>query len=160
MKSEEGLIALAKEVQKKSDIIVSWKTKTEPFDWIKEVKGEILVYNTNWVFYQKLNPEIKRIWIYVIYQEKKQLMYIMKIIKYGGTKQHPADEIDVIGDSSQLIHTYEVETLYQFKKPINLQELEKYKHKGTKKPFKPPQGFVYVSSYPELLKDIIAEKIY
>ena len=41
MKNKEELIAIAKEVQGKSDIIVSWKTKTQPFDWIKEAKGEI-----------------------------------------------------------------------------------------------------------------------
>lgn len=159
MKDNRELIVIAKEIQGKSDIIVSWKTKTQPFDWIKEAKGEILVYNTDWVFGRKLNPEIKRIWIYVIYQGKKQLMYIMKIIKYEGTGEYSADEIDTTVDSSRLINTYKVETLYQFRKPITLQELEKYKHEETKKPFKSPQGFVYVSSYPELVKDIIAEKL-
>ena len=83
----------------------------------------------------------------------------MKIIKYEGIGKYSADEIDTTVDSSRLIHTYNLETLYQFKKPITLQELEKYKHKETKKPFKSPQGFVYVSSYPELVKDIIAGKV-
>lgn len=84
----------------------------------------------------------------------------MKIINYKGIKQYSADEIDTTVDSQRLIHTYKVETLYQFKRPITLQELEKYKHEETKKPFKSPQGFVYVSSYPELVKDIINGKIY
>jgi len=83
----------------------------------------------------------------------------MKIIKYEGSRKYSADEIDTTVDSSRLTHTYKVETLYQFKNPISLQELKKYKHKETKKPFKSPQGFVYVSSYPELVEDIIVGKI-
>ena len=83
----------------------------------------------------------------------------MKIIKYEGIGKYSAEEIDTTVDSSRLIHTYKVETLYQFKKPITLQELEKYKHKETKKPFKSPQGFVYVSSYQGLIEDVTAGKI-
>ena len=52
-------------------------------------------------------------------------MYIMKIIKYEGTRKYSADEIDTTVDSFRLIHTYNLETLYQFKKPITLQRIGK-----------------------------------
>jgi hypothetical protein len=43
---------------------------------------------------------------------------------------------------------------------VTLQELKKYKNEKTGKNFKtPPQTVFYLSSYPGLVKDIIAGKI-
>ena len=98
-------------------------------------------------------------WIYVIYQAKKQLMYIMKKVNYEGDFNYQPGDINTIADNSKLNHTYKVEVLYQFKKPITLPELKRYKNRKTQKSFHPSENISYVSSYPELIEDIITEKI-
>ena len=55
---------------------------------------------------------------------------------------------------------YKLNLIHKFDKGNSLEELKKYEHSESRKPWKPPQSFVYVDSYPELVKDIIAGKVW
>ncbi len=74
------LINIANEVRgKKSDAIICWKPKYLPNT--SHIPLSLKEKETKWFSTRKFNSEVKKIWIYVIYQEKKQLECIMKVGK-------------------------------------------------------------------------------
>ena len=114
------LINIAKEVWgKKSDAIVCWKPKHSPNT--SHIPPSLKEKKTNWFSTRKFNSGVKRIWIYVIYQEKKQLECIMKVT---GERKYYGGAINTIEDNAKFSHIYEVEILYKFKNQITLPELK------------------------------------
>ena len=77
-----------------------------------------------------------------------------EIEKYneGKSKSYVSDKICRFAYNLNLIH--------KFDKGNSLKELKNYKHSESGKPWKPPQAFVYIGSYPRLIEDIIAGKIW
>ena len=55
---------------------------------------------------------------------------------------------------------YRLNLIHKFDKGNSLEKLRNYVHKKTGKPWKPPQSFVYVSSYPKLVEDVIVGKVW
>lgn len=151
----QQLINIAKEIYGKSDAIVSWKPQYWPD--VSPIPPSMKEKETKWFSTKKFDSEVKRVWIYTILNNEKMIKYIGNVKRVINDYQ---GEINTLKNNSKFNHTYKLEILYRFKKPLTLQELKKYKHKRTKKSFRSPQGLFYVSSYPELLEGVMVGKIY
>lgn len=190
MKNNQKLIAIAKQVQEKSDWLIVWNTKYYPRYWRIEKAQAIAEMikqgkdrqggDCGGPFFQleekEYDPQTKRLWIYVNHPENK-LLYVCEVIPTRGKLpvSNPrcgltyccdtADEYNQ-GKAKSYVSdkickfAYEFKLLHKFDKGNGLEELRKHKHKKTGRPWKPPQSFVYVGSYPELVKDIIAGKVW
>lgn len=118
--------------------------------------------------------EIKRLLIYC--NELKKLMYVVEATKQEGKLRENPDctcyeEIKNFnrGESRSYVSkkinkfAYKLELAHIFDKGNSLKDLEKYYHQESGNSFKPKQNtgkyMVKVSSYPELVKDIITGKI-
>lgn len=166
------LIAIVKEITEKSDRLIVWNTKYYPRYW------ELVKRECSCPFYQleekEYNSQVKRLWVYVNHPKNK-LMYVCEAIPVKGwLPKNPNCNITGCWDTVREYNeskaksyvsdnicrfAYELNLLHEFSKGNSLEELRNYKHKKLGKPWKPPQAFVYVSSYPKLIEDIITGKI-
>lgn len=143
----------------KSDRLIAWNTE-HYHCWEKfKKRGFDFQYED-----KKYDPETERLWIYVN-KPKEKLLYIAKITEFKDkVPENFWEDCDKCREFNNGYNkfTYKLELLHAFEKGNNLQELQKYRHEKTKKFLfvpQPTRSHVYVSSYPELIKDIITGKI-
>lgn len=126
---------------------------------------------------EKYGSEMERWWIYVNHPEEA-LMYVAEVgeceekfpenlkcdnencLKEAKSFNERKEKAFVSKKTYEF--AYKLKFLYKFKNPFSLSELKKYKSYN-QKPFRPSRSsgkrLVKISSYPELVKDIIAGKI-
>lgn len=131
----------------KSDIIISLDEKfAQPIEK-REKTYEFRKY--------KLNEETKRMWIYVR-QPVAKLLYIAEVEKaVEYPNQIPEDGLgnkDFNQGLKVSKFAYKINHLYKLVNPIDSKQLK------SKYNISPPQKYVYVSGYPELINDIVIEE--
>lgn len=134
-------------ISSKSDIIISLDEKfAQPIEK-REKTYEFRKY--------KLNEETKRMWIYVR-QPVAKLLYIAEIEKAVEYPNQIPEEGLGNKDFNQGLKVskfaYKINHLYKLNNPLDSKQLKgKYN-------ISPPQKYVYVSGYPELINDLIIEE--
>jgi hypothetical protein len=157
----------------KSDRLMVWNRNRFNFEEWKNEKRECQF--GNFLFQPETRPydlETKRLWVYVNQPENK-LKYVfgLKPLRPGELPIDPNCHNESCCEDNrkfsqrkwgQKMYAYELTLIHEFKKGNTLLELQKYKHQKSGKYLfapRPTRSHVYVSSYPDLVKDIITGKI-
>ncbi len=175
MENNQELISIVREIRGESDRLVVWNSSWFNFEKWRDLNRECPLYQ--WEF-KEYNPQTKRLWVYVNKPEGK-LKYIFGFnkIKFrpgqllvnpnckadncceGSRKFNQREKID--GKVYEFAYQLTKKPIHEFKKGNSLQELQNYRHENGGYLFypKPTRSFVYISSYLDLVNDILTGKV-
>jgi predicted transcriptional regulator len=98
--------------------------------------------------------EFDYLYVYVTYPVclLKYIIHLNNILSVGELIKYNGDGNELFNDGKKTKFAYEIESVYELKSPIKLEDLK------AKFSFTPPQSFAYSTSYPKLTNYILNQE--